>query len=49
MSDSETATCFRPQTEAHSYAVTPDSTTVRLRAVIKKAASRETAFHNSCK
>jgi len=47
MSESEIATWFGPQTGAYSHAVTTDSVTVRLRADIKKAASCETAFHDS--
>jgi len=47
MSESETATWFGLQTSAYNHAVTTDSIAVRLRAGTKKAASYETAFHDS--
>lgn len=49
MSESEIATWFGPPTRVHSHAVTTNSITVRLRAGTKKAASYETAFHDSYK
>lgn len=47
MSESEIATWFGLQTGGYNHAVTTDSITVRLRAGTKKAASYETAFHDS--